>query len=83
MPVNRTTVLGIWSIAFVLSGCGVNDELGKCLNSTEQTIMLRQLTASPNREMFDFCRKEQIGGAQSEEFCRGLYLNANAPVGSV
>jgi hypothetical protein len=72
-------VIGI--VVFWLAGCdgiqGPSDRLASCLASTEQTILLRQLSLTGKaKETFESCLKMTT----NENFCRGLYLNANGAV---
>jgi hypothetical protein len=68
------------AIMVVLSGCNpqtsASDKLKSCLVSTEQTILLRQMTASTKtKEAFEVCRQ-----SNDESYCRGLYFDANRVV---
>jgi len=69
-------------IVLVLAGCdplqsSSSDILKSCLASTEQTILLRLLSATDKtKEAFNDCRKIFA----NESYCRGLYLNANGAV---
>ena len=57
-----------------LFGCGSVDEgLSQCLSSTEQTVLLRQLTLpTKEREFFDECRQ-----TLPRNYCTATYLDAN------
>jgi hypothetical protein len=71
-------VAAIGSIAFVLGGCAdPSDPLTRCLESTETTILLRELNLTETaRASLSSCRDMQLG----EAFCRGLYLDASGAV---
>jgi len=65
---------GVWLVRDI----GPSKELTSCLASTEQTVLLRQLTlVGKARQDFDSCHNNE---AFSASFCRGLYLNANRVV---
>lgn len=76
----KNPIIGVVAL-IALSGCDpqtASDGLKSCLSSTEQTILLRQVTAAPKlKEGLEFCRSVQNN---SEGYCRGLYLNANKVV---
>lgn len=69
----------ILAMAFALAACDdSSDKLRSCLASTEQTVLLRQVNQNPKaKENFELCRTEMNMG---ENYCRGLYLNANGLV---
>jgi hypothetical protein len=55
-----------------------SSKLESCLASTEQIILLRQMTMTgASRENFEFCRGFM---GMTDSYCRGLYLNANSLV---
>jgi hypothetical protein len=61
-------------MGFLLSACGAEDELAKCLNSNEQTILLKQMALTDKaKKNFDDCNQLW----QSQELCRAVHLNAN------
>ena len=71
------------------TGSHAGDELAECFDATEKTILLRQLIlAGKAREMFDWCLSNpewsSIFGrpntVDNDDWCRGLYFNANVPV---
>jgi len=65
------------ALSLLLAGCG-EQELAGCLLSTEQVILLRQMAMTPKqKESLNFCVNDVKWG---EDYCRGLYLNANTPV---
>ena len=65
------------AVSVLLSGCG-EEQLSSCLASTEQVILLRQMAmTSKQKESLNFCLNDMRWG---EDYCRGLYLNANTPV---
>jgi hypothetical protein len=65
------------AVSVLLSGCG-EEQLSNCLASTEQVILLRQMAmTSKQKESLNFCLNDMRWG---EDYCRGLYLNANTPV---
>jgi hypothetical protein len=74
----KNLIIGIVAL-MALSGCDpqtTSDNLKSCLSSTEQTILLRQVTAATKlKEQFEYCRS-----IQNESYCRGLYLDANQVV---
>jgi hypothetical protein len=75
------SILAVWpltlSMAFTLAACDDSSEkLKSCLASTEQTILLRQVTQNEKRKKdFESCRTDM-----GENYCRALYLNANGLV---
>jgi len=74
--IDRTLV--IIAIAVGLAGCRQQEtleNLKSCIASSEQTVLLRQLTAK-NREAFENCRAIP----NNERHCQALYLNANGAV---
>jgi hypothetical protein len=65
----------------MLPGCSVDDDLADRIASSEQTVLPRQLSLSgKQREMFDRCKDNHVGGENSASYCASLYPNANTPV---
>jgi hypothetical protein len=68
---------GTVGMCLLLSACGAEDELAKCLSANEQTILLRQIALTGERKMaFDYCQQLWPSG----ENCRALYLDADTLV---
>lgn len=67
----------ILACCLLLAGCSKNDDLAACLATTEQLILLRQLAAPEKiKKNLNDCREMAFG----DDYCKGLYLNANTPV---
>lgn len=68
-------------LALTLAGCDdvqrTSEPLARCLASTEQTVLLRQLNLRDEvKKVFEFCRTT----TKNDAGCQALYLNANVPV---
>jgi hypothetical protein len=62
---------------FMLSACG-EDDLSRCVASTEQTIMLRQMTLVGQEKVgFERCLEKTTYG---RDYCKALWLNADTAV---
>jgi hypothetical protein len=86
----KTLIIGIVAL-IALSGCDpqtASHTLKSCFAASEQTTLLRQLTAPPEiKEQFKSCRQtsdtllhttDRRGNA--EGYCRALYFDANQAV---
>jgi hypothetical protein len=67
------------------AGLFANRDLAACLQQSEQTILLRQIALTGKaKDAIDYCLGEMTWFAPRqvtrEDWCRGLYVNANRPV---
>jgi hypothetical protein len=68
---------GAVGVGLLLSACGAEEELAKCLNANEQTILLKQMALTGEaKKNLDWCLSINAGFF-TQEYCRSLYLNAN------
>ena len=74
----EASVASILLVCLLLAACSEEDELSKCVASTEPTILLRQMALTgKTKESFERCLDVEKNGT---DYCKATWLNADGAV---